>query len=297
LIITLAFALRSLDKHPWVAGLLLGLAFNVKYLPIIYLPYLLIRRRFVAALWFVIGIFVFAAIPAMMTGWSANSANWGTALAGMARLLGIPTSYIAVANVDPVVVGHSVSITSGVFRILGGPSTLALLACVSLAVVALAGVGAVYVRYGMPILRWPRASEQVKQRFRGVVALEWVSLIALALAFSPQTNTRHISILLLAFAPLAALLCFPVAGVSRWSALCATAIMLIGVSIPPRMELFGWAIHWRWLGGDGWSIAIALPLLFAAGLARLNARVIANMHPQTVEDGLRTPLNPIVAGM
>ena len=36
-------ALRLLDRRPGLAGAVLGLAFNIKYLPIVFLPYLLLR--------------------------------------------------------------------------------------------------------------------------------------------------------------------------------------------------------------------------------------------------------------
>src|SRR6266699_883367 len=45
----IVLALRWLDKRPAWAGIALGLACNIKYLPIVTLPYLLIRRRWVAA--------------------------------------------------------------------------------------------------------------------------------------------------------------------------------------------------------------------------------------------------------
>ena len=44
-----ACGLRFLDRRPTLAGAFLGLAVNVKYLPIAFLPWLLLRRRFKAA--------------------------------------------------------------------------------------------------------------------------------------------------------------------------------------------------------------------------------------------------------
>jgi len=67
LMTALVYALRALDARPWLAGLLLGFAFNIKYLPVIFLPYLLLRRRYQAAAWFVMGIGVFAMLPALVS--------------------------------------------------------------------------------------------------------------------------------------------------------------------------------------------------------------------------------------
>jgi uncharacterized membrane protein len=42
-------ALHWLDPRPRLAGLSLGMAVSIKYLPLLFLPYLLLRRRFAAA--------------------------------------------------------------------------------------------------------------------------------------------------------------------------------------------------------------------------------------------------------
>src|SRR5947207_8423998 len=72
MLLMLALALRWLDKRPAWAGMALGLACNIKYLPIVTLPYLLIRRRWVAAGTLVIGCIAFALLPALLWGWNMN---------------------------------------------------------------------------------------------------------------------------------------------------------------------------------------------------------------------------------
>ncbi|MFA6045003.1 MAG: glycosyltransferase family 87 protein, partial [Phycisphaerales bacterium] len=56
-----------LRRRPTLAGLALGFAFNIKYLPLVLLPYLIVRRRWHAALAFVAGILLFAFLPALYT--------------------------------------------------------------------------------------------------------------------------------------------------------------------------------------------------------------------------------------
>ena len=275
-------ALYWLDRRPKWAGLMLGLAVNIKYLPLIYLPYLLLRRRFTAAAWFVLGIVLFALLPAVYTGWTANLQHWATASSGLAQLLGIKVQAVQAANIDALTVGHSMSITSGMARIVGpeaAPSVKWMLSGAAVTA-AFATLAVVYRRCRVPLLAWPRATEQAALPYRAMVALEWAALMALALAYSPQTNPRHLVLLLLAFAIMAVLLLSPSSGASKrrwsasqWLALAALVVMMAGLSLPPGTPEFATQLAWwRKVGGPGWSLVLMLPLLFAAGFMRLKAR-------------------------
>ena len=271
LMAALVLALRFLDGRPRLAGLLLGLAFDIKYLPIVFLPYLLLRRRFVAASWFCIGIVAFALMPALATGWSTNLRYWAQALSGIAQLFGVSTLGVAPANVDPIGVGHSISITSGVSRLLGdAPHGLAFAVVAGIAVVIVMLLWRIYRRVEMPLLTWPNIEQQSRQPWRALIVLEWAALIALDLAFSPQTNPRHASLLLMTFVPMAALLCFPKAGVSRRPAWVGTGILLFGMLYPPNVPSMLRELEWwRHVGGAGWCMVLALPFFFVAGFAQL----------------------------
>ena len=278
LMAALVLALRFLDSRPRLAGLLLGLAFDIKYLPIVFLPYLLLRRRFVAAGWFCVGIVLFALVPALVTGWSTNLHYWAQALSGIAHLFGISTPGIPPANIDPIGVGHSISITSGISRMLSnGPRALGpvVVACIAAATALVLWRG--YRHTGMPLTVWPSAAEQDARPWRLLVLLEWSALIALDLAFSPQTNPRHASLLLMTFVPMAAMLCFPSAGAPRWPAWAGAGILLFGMLYPPNLpstvQELAW---WRHIGGPGWCMVLALPFFFAAGLARLRPQHAAS---------------------
>ena len=283
LMAALVLALRFLDSRPRLAGLLLGLAFDIKYLPIVFLPYLLLRRRFVAAGWFCIGIVAFALAPALVTGWSANLHYWAQALSGVAHLFGIPTPGIPPANIDPIGIGHSISITSGVSRIFAGASHAAgpaVVACIAAATALV--LWRVYRRMEMPLLAWPSAADQGAQPWRVLIVLEWAALIALDLAFSPQTNPRHASLLLMTFVPMAAMLCFPKPGLPRWPAWAGTGILLFGMLYPPNLpamlQELAW---WRHVGGAGWCMVLSLPFFLAAGLGRLRANAPAPRRTPT----------------
>ena len=302
-------ALRWLDRRPRWAGLMLGLAVNIKYLPLIYLPYLLLRRRYTAAVWFVLGIVAFALLPALHTGWAANKQQWVTAGSGIAQLFGVKlqaTATVKAANIDALTVGHSMSVTSGMARIVAADATPALKWWLTAAVgvAALAALAFVYRRFSLPLFAWPRAQAQSASPYRSMVALEWGALMALALAFGPQTNPRHLVLLLMVFALLAALLCASSTAsltasltashtasltpastasskgagtrtwrASRWLALAALVVMMAGLSLPPGTPEFAAQLAWwRKVGGPGWSLVVMLPLLFAAGFTRLKGR-------------------------
>jgi hypothetical protein len=280
-------ALRWLDSRPKWAGLMLGLAVNIKYLPLIYLPYLLLRRRYTAAAWFVLGIAVFALLPAVWTGWTANGQHWATAASGIAQLFGIKVqasaAVVRAANIDALTVGHSMSITSGMARIVAADAWPGLkwLLSAGIAFIVLSALALVYRRFGLPLLVWPRAAAQSAAPYRTIVALEWAALMALALAFSPQTNPRHLVLLVLVFALLAVLLCAPAEGIkraglgaSRGFALTALVVMMAGLSLPPGTPEFATQLAWwRKVGGPGLSLVVMLPLLFAAGFYKLNSRL------------------------
>ena len=277
-------AWRFLDARPQLAGLLLGLAVNIKYLPLVFLPYLLFRRRFVAAAWFVAGIVAFALLPALHTGWGANLHHWATASSGLARLFGFSATATTSANVDPITAGYSISITSGIARILGAAAApgVAWLATACVALVLAWVLRGVYAARGKPLMAWPPARGQGVQPYLGTVALEWPALMTVALAFSPQTNPRHTSLLLMVFAPLAVMLCFPRPGTSRGAAVLATVILFLGLALPPKLPEFALQVTW-WaqVGGVGWCMAAMLPFFFIAGFRQLDSRTASRTSGRT----------------
>jgi hypothetical protein len=272
MMLLMLLALRWLDPRPHLAGLALGMAVSIKYLPLLFLPYLLLRRRFAAAAWMLVGIVGFALLPAVVSGWQQNLQDLRIALAGLLGLLGVAVVGTPVANVDPITIGHSVSVTSAISRWLGPdvPTRYALAVSGALAVGLLGGIAWIYRRLQQPVLQWPAAAAQRSRPWLGVVALEWMALMVFALAFSPQTNPRHTSLLLMVAVPLAVLLCLPRPGVSRAAAIAAAAVLSFGLLFPPNTAGLATTLNWwRTIGGTGWCMAAMLPFFFAAGLRYL----------------------------
>ncbi len=210
-------ALRLLDRWPALSGAALGMAFNIKYLPIVVLPYLLLRRRWTAAGSFVVSAAGFALLPAVLTGWDVNLRYQAVAYSGLLRLMGAPVGSARAANIENISAVFSVSIPSAIARLTGagGFTGLALPAAGLVALAALAAAAWIYRRNGVPLLYRPDGARPGDPPTRAVVGLEWAGLITAGLVFSPQTNTRHLCLLLFPFTLAALLLLRPRKGMTR----------------------------------------------------------------------------------
>lgn len=245
-----------LRRRPTLAGLALGFAFNIKYLPIVLLPYLLVRRRWHALGAFVGGILLFAFLPALYTGWDTNLHNLGVAYGGLLNLVGLGATGPA-AQIQSIAAPLSVSVTSAMARVFGGESAARRGTLVGLAIGAgFLGVWALaYRRHKAPIFDWA-TREPADPGVTMLELFEWTSLIIFVLAFSPQTNMRHIYMTLLPI----------ISGVSLLHAVPPRSRVLVGVSVlvgvlsmnlPPGGGDNDAAVKfWHSHGGPGWGILI-----------------------------------------
>ena len=262
-------ALRLLDRRPALAGAVLGLAFNIKYLPIVFLPYLLLRRRWVAAGAFAASIVGFALLPAVATGWDGNLHNQAVAYTGLLRLMGVPIGAVRAANIDGITAEFSVSIPSGIARLAGagGSAAVALAAAAVVAAAAAAGIARMYRRHGVPFLYRPDGFYTGPGPIRAIVGLEWAALVAAVLVFSPQTNTRHLCLLLMVQTPAVLLLLSPRPGVSRRPLLLGTALLAFGLIFPPGTQTFAESVG-VWCRAAGGVARRRRPLLVRPGHGR-----------------------------
>jgi hypothetical protein len=223
LLLGMSLAIRLLDRRPVLAGLAMGFAFNIKFLPILFLPYLLLRRRFVAAGSFLIGIVGFAFLPAMIAGWHRNLELLSTAYAGLFQLVGLPVDPAAASGVEPIEADFSISITSFIARQFvkaSGVDTRSTFVVVAI----VAGVAAIVCLLAMRPTRlnpflWPSAAAQRIMPYRAIFLAECAVLWAATLCFSPQLNPRHLSMLLFTIVPMCA---FVVLSLSRTEESAAT---------------------------------------------------------------------------
>ena len=270
-------ALCLLDRRPGLAGAALGMAFNIKFLPIVLLPYLLLRRRWAAAGAFVASVIGFALLPALLTGWDVNLRYQAVAYGGLLRLLGVPVGATRAANIENISAEFSVSIPSAIARLTGagGFTGVALPAAGLVALAAVAAAAWMYRRHGIPFWYRPDGGHADDPTTRAVVGLEWACLMTAALVFSPQTNTRHLCLLLFAQTLAAMLLLCPRPGVRRWPLLIGTAVLVLGLVLPfggwdTWQDVGIWCAGslalWRELGGPCWCALAMLGTLLWVGL-------------------------------
>ena len=261
----LLLALRWLDRRPIVTGIMLGLAGNLKYQSLVVLPYLLIRRRWSALLSTLGSLVGLALSSAIVFGWERNTAYLARAFGGLGRMVGMDAGSEA-ARVQPITWIRSVSFTSVFARVqewAGWPGA-AMLGMVALAALAcLAGVMLLYKRHGHAVFKGRTGTADASApRGWALTYMEWTGLLVAVLVFGPQTNARHM-VLMIPLATLAGVLMLvPKPGVRRLPVLAATVFLVLAFILPPGTGDGNDAVHaWRWIGG----ISIAtITLLFVA---------------------------------
>lgn len=260
-------ALKHLDSRPWLAGLALGFAINIKYLPLVFILYLLLRRRRAAVAWSLAGIAGFALLPAVHSGLATTAREWATALSGLAHLFGFAAPVANAANIDPVTAGHSLSVTSTIARMVGSEANLwqAWLGAAAMALVVVLLIARIYRLRQWPLLDWPVAGGQTARPLLSLIQLDWAVLVILALAFSPQTNPRHASLLVLVFAPLSAMICHPRTDIDRRAAVAGAAILFVAFVNPLSVPALAPLSHaWSWIGVPALGMLATVPLLYLA---------------------------------
>ena len=174
----------------------LGLAINIKYQALGLVLYLIFRKR-----------------------WKALAANMGGRLfghfcqsdfrAGFAKDAELPGAGIfqgccvwwglrlgdTVANIEPLTQGSaSTSITSAAARFVEqhGMRVSPFVLAGAVAVMWLLLMALIYRRHKMPVLAWPVALQLGVRPWVVLVGVEWMAVIGSVLAFSPETNSRHL---------------------------------------------------------------------------------------------------------
>lgn len=270
LLCLLLLALYWLDKRPLMAGISLGLAMNIKAFPVIIFPYLLVRRRYLAALSMLAATVCFGLCPALIIGWTRNLQYLAQSSAGFLSLLGIQTEVHHKAQILGVTASYSVSLPSGIVRMAGPGNEVLAWTCIALILAGFAIFGAwLYHKNRLPLIRWPRNMVQQQQPWKALIAMEWVILITLSLIFSPQTNSRHFLMLAMTamFAAIIMVHCF---RQPRWMPVFFGTILLwAGLTLPPgsfEIPILTAAHHfWQFVGGPSWVLLASLIFLTWAG--------------------------------
>jgi hypothetical protein len=271
------FAAAAVPRYPVVAGLLLGFAVNVKYLPLLFVAWLAARRRWVAAGAALGGTVLWALLPATVYGWDRNLDYLGRATAGLGKLVGVHADGQP-GMVFPLEYGYSVSVPSGAARLgqrLGVGRRLVAPVVGLTALVVAAAVVRLYRRHG-----WALARRGVAEA-PGLDLLEWAGVLTVMLAFSPQAQNRHLFLLLpvvlLGTGLLVNRIQVPRAALALAAGVLGTA--LLGDAGAAE----GGALNWGAIGGGGIAILAAYLLLLDAGLRRLRDLRDSEAAPRRIE--------------
>jgi hypothetical protein len=268
ILLMFVLALWWLDRRPTLAGLALAVVMNIKYLSIVALPYLLLRRRWRAAGSMVVGTVAFALLPATLLGWHENLRGLRIALGGISTWFGIAPPMLSDGRaivVQPVAAKLSLSVMS-FFARTSGPAhlRLAMELTALTAIAALAIVWATYRKHGLPLWTWPAADRQGDHPYRGLVAIEWAGLIAVSLAFSPDTNPRHLVLAVLVNCLAMSVLFAPKHLKWRWPAIAGAALILFGLVMPVR----NWGpVFYYPYSVPGWTVLIGYLLILTSAVA------------------------------
>ncbi len=273
LLVSYALALYWMDRQPILAGIAIGFAANIKYMPLIFLPYFILRGRYRSAAATVISFAAFMVLPALSTGLDANMQQIRAAFGGLSHMSNAdaassapiaPTTAAAMqaANISGIAWDRSISLTSALVR-LGdkfGMGVRASMVGIVIVLAVLTGLIAwQYGRQGFSLFR-SFASDHTPA-YRGMVAVEWAILIILSLLLSPQTTTRHMVLLLPAMAVVSFLILVPRPGVPRLALAMAAALEMLGLIFPPPNTAA--LEHWRVIGGISWcSLILILALVY-----------------------------------
>ncbi len=270
LLFGLSISLLCLDRRPVLAGCALALGIITKFLPLIVLPYLLLRRRWIAAASTVIATVVLAIIPGCSIGWSTNLKYLARADGGLARVAGVNASSQS-SHVHGMTDYLNISITSTLTRLAedwGTRESVGLL--IALAVMALCGVwlAQAYRRRGLPLFAWPPGTAQTTQPFKGLIGLEWATLVVALMAFAPN---GELVFAVIPAAILAVLLLFPQSPQDRWISAAALVLMLIALSLPISAMGRAATMLWNLSAASCWMLLVSFALICFQVLARTAA--------------------------
>lgn len=267
IIVLLVGAFTCAGKRPALCGALLGTAAALKYTPVIFLAYFLIRRRWTEAAWMTGTLAVLLLAPALAMGWQQNLDALANASGGIAHMLGAAPPDATNPNFNPLEADYSWSIPSGMARIAlhrqESRGTWVLGGCAA-AVIALALTSwTAYRRARRPFwVRNPRSDDAQRP---WLVLVELTTTLGLMVALSPQTTKRHFNYLL-PLTGMLAVIAIMRSGPARWWSLAGIAAVWFlsapMVNIPALRPFIDGT--WKWMGGPGLGVVLACVFLMLA---------------------------------
>jgi hypothetical protein len=284
LLLGFVLALHWMDRRPVWTGLALALASSIKYVPLLALPYLLLRQRWTVAGATVAWVAGLALLPAVSLGWSTNLRYLEMAHGGLSRLIGqTPTSGSAQVHglADPL----NISVTSAAVRLAarwGLPERAGLAMMLVVFTGWAGGLAMIYRRHHVAVFHWPSAAGQRVMPYSRLLLLEWAGVMTAAMAFSP--NAEFILAVPLA-ATLAAVIGLPGLTassrspsssswpLSRKSTLAGAAVLVVALLFPVAALGRRFTGEWNAAGAACWCLLGVYALLCWSMSAVESARV------------------------
>jgi hypothetical protein len=270
-----ACVLRWMGSKPWLAGLAVGAAANVKYLSLIFIPYFLIKRNYKAAVASIIWSLVFILLPAAEVGVSAATRFVRASIGVLVKMASAaPILRSSQAQVNRISWDRSVSITSAIIRATrshGLPDWMAAVLIGLAFAVMIAGVFFLSKRHGVELFR-PELNNRHPES-EASVSLEWAVLIVVAAIFSPQTTPRHMVLILLVNVVASGLFLLQTCNRCRLLLALTTILMAVGLSFPPHNIGID-ELLWTWRRSAGASLCA---VVFITAIVSIGSRTIAEL--------------------
>lgn len=275
LVLGFALILPWLEKKSWIRGLIVGATANVKYLALIFLPYFIVKRNFLAAIVAVVSFFLLIMLPAVEVGFPLAVRYAGDAMAVIGRLTNLaPPVSGQPMRVIPVSWDRSISFTSAISRTAdahGFSDSISNLLTVIAFMIVVGGIILIARYHGVRLFAFGNSDGD--QRRGAIVSLEWAALIVLALVFSPQTMARHFLLLTFVYMVAMSILMTGIRNPSRAVLVLAVLIAFVGLIFPFRaLGLDALLKTWRAMAGASWCALILILAVTWSGAAALSER-------------------------
>ncbi|MDG2055057.1 MAG: glycosyltransferase family 87 protein [Phycisphaerales bacterium] len=267
-LLAIILGLIWINRYPVLAGIALGLAANIKYQTIIFLPFFVVRGWWSAAIGFIAGALAGVLSGVLVFGWYGNLDYLRRAFAGMASMLGLPAGEGPLPVIRPMDWGDSLSLASTFARwsdhgaVVIGMIGLAALICFLFAwlLYRINGQSLFCGRTGL--------HGRTDESQQPLIALEWLGLLVAMVAFAPQTKMRHLVFLLPVIMLTVQLLVVRRQGVWRLPLLISLIVMMIGFTLPPGSpeSMAEWREQWRREGGPTWCALLVFFTMLWTGL-------------------------------
>ena len=273
ILLCVLLGLKWVGTRPILAGFMLGLAGNLKYQSLIILPYLIVRGRWRALISSLASMAGLAVSSAVVFGWERNLGYLSRAFGGIARMVGIGADTEA-ANVQGISWIRSVSLPSVFARIQewgGLPGFAMPLLTLIAAGGCLLVVVQIYRGRNQSVFVGRGLADDSTPGGRAIVMLEWTGLLVAVMVFGPQTNARHMLLMLPLGTIAGVLVLVPRPGIRRLPVLAASVFLLLAFVLPAGSGDNDRAVHaWRWIGGISIATLTLLFVTLSAGLKWAN---------------------------